>query len=262
MSRPRVRLRPGLRVSVRDGATLQVGLHPGHRAVLPDLPHVRSLLTLLAHGVDVDRLAHDQREPLRRLSREGLLLDADDEVARSRARERGRVEVVANPSVQPAVTRLLAEAGATVSREGRASVALIVATGAETAPGRHRPAGPGRPGPPAGQRGGRPAPGRSLCRARTHRLPALRRRAPHRPRPTASPRGRAAPRGRSRRPSPSRWISTSGSRGPCGTWSPSSRATGRPPGRPPSTSTPTGPVTQRWRRHPRCGCAWGDVLAG
>lgn len=25
---------------------------------------------------------------------------------------------------------------------------------------------------------------------------------------------------------------------------------------------PDGPRVDRWRRHPRCGCAWGDVLAG
>ncbi len=261
MSRPRVRLRPGLRVSVRDGATLQVGLHPGHRAVLPDLPHVRSLLTLLAHGVDVDRLAHDQREALRRLSRENLLLDADDEVARSRARERGRVEVVANPSVQPAVTRLLAEAGATVSREGRASVALIVATGAETrrddvdrlvqADRAHllvnAVAGRLRVGPCV-------VPGLTAClRCVDEHLTD---RDPRHPLvveqhlevdPADHPRVADLHLGLAwavrdvvallEGDRPTTWSAT-------------------------VDLDPEGPVTQRWRRHPRCGCAWGDVLAG
>ncbi len=41
MSEPRLRLRPGIRVSERSDRTLQVGLHPGRRLVLPDDPAVR-----------------------------------------------------------------------------------------------------------------------------------------------------------------------------------------------------------------------------
>ena len=261
MSRPRVRLRPGLRVSVRGNATLQVGLHPGHRVVLPDLPHVRALLTLLGHGVDAERLADDQREPLRRLGRGGLLLDADDDVVRSRARERGRVEVVASQAVQPTVTRLLAEAGLIVSREGRPSVALIVTTGSETRRADidrlvqtdrahllvSAVAGRLRVGPCV-------VPGLTAClRCVDEHLTDRDPRHPlvveqhldvdpaDQPRPVDLQLGLvwavrdvvALLEG----DRPTTWSAT-------------------------VDLEPDGPVTQRWRRHPRCGCAWGDALAG
>jgi hypothetical protein len=229
--------------------------------VLPDLPHVRSLLTLLVHGVDVDRLAHDQREPLRRLGREGLLLDADDEVARSRARGRGRVEVVATPGVQATVTRLLAETGVTVSRKERASVSLIVASGAEARRAdvdrlvqADRPhllvsavAGRLRVGPCV-------VPGLTAClRCVDEHLTDRDPRHPlvveqhqevdpdDRPRAVDLHLGLA-------------WAVRD--------------VVALLEGDQPTTWSATvdleadGPVIQQWRRHPRCGCAWGDVLAG
>ena len=46
----RVRLRPGAAVLRRDSTSVQVGLDPPARAVLPDSPAVRRLLTALTAG--------------------------------------------------------------------------------------------------------------------------------------------------------------------------------------------------------------------
>ena len=261
MPRPRVRLRPGLRVSVRSDTTLQVGLHPGHRVVLPDLPHVRALLTMLVHGVEAERLDDDQCEPLRRLSEGGLLLDADDEVVRSRARERGRVEVVASAAVSATVKRMLSDAGLVESRGRRSAVALVVATGAE-APRTEidrlvqgdRPhllvsgvAGRLRVGPFV-------VPGLTAClRCVDEHLTD---RDPRHPLvveqhldvdPTDHP-----------RPVDLQLALA---------WAVRDVVALLEGDRPTTWSAtvdlePDGPVTQRWRRHPRCGCAWGDALAG
>ncbi len=128
---PRLRLRPGMRVSDRSDSTVQVGLHPGRHVVLPDTGDVRALLSVLAHGIDADRVSIDQRDPLNRLRDAGLLVDPDDGLLRSRVRDRTRVRVSADPALTPHIVRLLGEVGLPDSPGRSGSVALIVTTGAE-----------------------------------------------------------------------------------------------------------------------------------
>src|SRR5688572_17628158 len=100
MPEPRLRLRPGIRVSERSDRTLQVGLHPGRRVVLRDEPAVRAALTLLGHGVEPGRVDLDQHDLLGRLTTAGLVTDADDEVTRARLRAGAAVEVKATGPVR------------------------------------------------------------------------------------------------------------------------------------------------------------------
>ncbi|MGZ5403750.1 MAG: hypothetical protein ACXWDL_03800 [Nocardioides sp.] len=257
MSAPRVRLRPGIRVSDRSDTTLQVGLHPGHRLVLPDDPTVRGALALLRHGVEPRRLDPDL---LRRLSGARLLTDPDHELARSRVRQRTGVEVRAAGADRATVLRMLGEAGLPGAGPAAALV-LVVTIGAE----------PRREGVDALVQADRPhllvtavagrlrlgpcvVPGLTAClrcldahltdRDPRHPLVVEQHLSPDladRPVPAElqlalawAVRDVVALIGGDR---PTTWSAT-------------------------VDLEADGPVTQRWRRHPGCGCAWGDALAG
>ena len=256
MSQPRVRLRPGIRISERSDTTLQVGLHPGHRLVLPDDPTVRGALALLGHGVEPHRLHPDL---LRRLAETGLLIDPDHDAGRSRAQ--ARVAVVATGAVRATLVRMLGEARVREAPEPVAAIVVAVTMGAE--PRREaidalvqadRPhllltsvAGRLRLGPFV-------VPGLTAClrcldahltdRDPRHPLVVEQHLVPD---PTDGPapadlqlalawavRDVVAMLGGER---PTTWSAT-------------------------VDLEPTGPVTQGWQRHPGCGCAWGDALAG
>ena len=127
----RVRLGPGLRVSDRSDDVLQVGLHPGHRLVLPDDPVTRGLLDRLHHGLDPDRVPAPQRGRLRLLDAAGLLVPAVPAPARSPSRA-GATVVVDTPEDDRAVVgRLLAGVGLTGSRSDAAAPVLVLRIGCE-----------------------------------------------------------------------------------------------------------------------------------
>lgn len=260
MTEPRLRLRPGLRVSGRSDSTLQVGLHPGRRLALPDDPAVRGALALLGHGVAPGRLDVDQREVAGRLADAGLVSDPDEDVARCRAAERALVEVRATGAVRTTLVRLLGDADVRVTPGSAATVALVVTIGAE--PRREtvdelvradRPhllltsvAGRLRVGPFV-------VPGLTAClrcldehvtdRDPRHPLVVEQHLAPD---PTDLP----------ARPDLQLALA----------WA-ARDVVGLISGDRPTTWSATvdieraGPVMQQWRRHPRCGCAWGDALA-
>ena len=258
MSEARLRLRPGIRVSERSDTTLQVGLHPGRRLVLPDDPTVRGALALLGHGVEPRRLDPDL---LHRLTEARLLTGPDHDVARSRARRQARVEVLATGAARATLVRMLGEAGVPGATGPAAAIAVVVTIGAE--PRREtvdalvqadRPhllvtavAGRLRVGPFV-------LPGLTAC---LRCLDAhLTDRDPRHPlvveqHLTSDPTDRPAPAGLQLALA---WavcdvVAWVGGERPT-TWSAS------------VDLEPEGPVTQRWRRHPGCGCAWGDALAG
>ena len=247
---PRCGCGPGCGSAGAATASLQVGLHPGHRLVLPDAdPTSARLLRDLGHGVDADRGRRpDQRGRCGALRDRGLLLDADDAASPARAAPRaarGSAVVADRRRCAPTAVRLLAD-GRVVQR-GRAGRRAAVAL-ARHAPAPSRAATDldrlvaGRPAPPAGDRGGRPAPARPVRRPRPDRLPALRRRAPHRPRPAAPARRGAAPR----RPIPrdrrrAEDLQLGAGVGGARPGRAGSRATARRPGRRPSTLEPDGP---------------------
>jgi len=260
MSETRVRFRPGIRVSERSDTTLQVGLHPGRSLVLPDDPAVRGALALLGHGVTSGRLEADQRDLLRRLTEAGLAADPDDDVVCSRALDRARVEVTANGEVRSAVVRALRESGVRDGSGPGSSVTVVATIGAEprreTIDGlvqANRPhllltsvAGRLRVGPFV-------VPGLTAClRCLDEHLTDRDPRHPlvveqHLTRDPADLPAQSELR------LALAWaardvVALIGGDRPT-TWS----AT--------VDLEPTGPVLQQWRRHPRCGCAWGDALA-
>ena len=126
MGATRVRLGTGLRVSRRGPGTLQVGLHAGRSAVLPDDPDVRALLERLRHGVDVRRLDAAHRDLVAQVADAGLLVAADERLARDRIRAAAVVAVEAPVPERALATRVLAEAGLTVGDPGRATLVLTI----------------------------------------------------------------------------------------------------------------------------------------
>jgi hypothetical protein len=126
----RVRLGPGLRVSDRSDDVLQVGLHPGHRLVLPDDHDTRALLDRLRHGVDPDRLPPPQRSRLRLLDAAGLLVPAVPAPV-SPSRSGAAVEVDAPEGDRAVVARLLAAVGLTGARSDGAAPVLVLRIGCE-----------------------------------------------------------------------------------------------------------------------------------
>lgn len=260
MSEARVRLRPGIRVSERSDRTLQVGLHPGRRLVLPDDQAVRGALTLLDHGVTPGRLDAHQRDHLRRLTEAGLVADPDDDVARARALDRARVDVRATGEVRASLVRALRESGVPDTPGTDATVTVVVTIGAE--PRRetvdrlvqsNRPhllltgvAGRLRVGPFV-------VPGLTAClRCLDEHLTDRDPRHPLVVEQHLTPDPADLP-DRAELRLALAWaardvVTLIGGDRPT-TWS----AT--------VDLEPTGPLTQQWRRHPRCGCAWGDALA-
>ncbi len=257
-----LRLRPGIRVSRRGDGQLQVGLHPGQRAVLPDSDDVRRLLRDLGHGVRTAVVPPDLAGALDTLHARGLLDSPDRPGARSRLLGSARVGVVASDPVRATAVRMLATAGVQVAgRRGVPAVVLQVTTGAE--PRRDdldhwvredRPhltltalSGQTRLGPFV-------VPGMTAClrcvdehftdRDPRHPLVLEQHHAPDPCDLVAAEDLQLALAWAAR--DLTRWLE---GRTPV-TWSATVELGGE------------GPAVREWSRHPRCGCAWGDVLAG
>ena len=257
-----LQLRPGIRVSRRGDGQLQVGLHPDERAVVPDTDAVRRLLRDLGHGVRTSLVPAPLAGVVDTLRRRGLVVSPGEAAERARLVAALTVGVTADDAVRASAVRMLAAAGLQVAgRRSRAGVLLHVTTGAE--PRRDvldqwvrddRPhltltalAGRTRLGPFV-------APGVTACQRcvdehltdRDPRHPLVLEQHhdpdPHdRQRPEDLQLALAlAVRDLAR------WAE---GRRPV-TWSATVELEADPP------------VRHAWRRHPRCGCAWGDALAG
>lgn len=249
----RSRLAPGVRVSDRGDGTLQVGVHADRRLVVADDPAARDLLDRLRHGLDPTRLPAGQRDLLRRLERTGLLQPALAPSCRT-------VAVDAAEPERSAVLRALADAGLEVAADGSdAALTVVVRSGAE--PRREDVdrlvqadrahlllvalAGRVRVGPLV-------VPGATACvRCVDEHLTDEDPRHPlvvhqHLERDAAD------------RPDLAGWLLGS-------SWAAHDAAAYLLGRRPTTWSTTVelteaGPRRRSWARHPRCGCAWGDLL--
>ena len=245
----------------RDGS-LQVGLHVDRRLILPDQPAVRELLARLGHSLDPAGLAGPERVLADRLAAAGLLADEHEAARRTATRSAALIEVVADEAAGALARRLLVEAGLTAARGPDDPALTLVVTGGAEPPRTDldRLAKADRPhllvtsvadrvrvGPCV-------VPGLTACvRCVDEHLAD---RDPSHPRLVAQ--HLVADRTDVPRPGdlalglawavrdvvalvdgdrPTTWSAT-------------------------VDLTPGGPVTHEWRRHPRCGCAWGDLLAG
>jgi hypothetical protein len=253
----RLRLAAGLRVSERGDGRLQIGLHPDRRALLPDEPQARQLLSRLRYPVDPDRLPPAERSIVGTLLARGLL-----EPDLPRHQPTAAVELLAPEPTAALARRLLAEAALPEARaDADPALTLLVSVGAE----------PRRTDVDAIVQGDRPhllvtsvagrtrigpcvVPGLTAClRCFDEHL------ADRDPRHIRVVDQHVAT-DHADRPQPAElaWALAWAVRDVAAllagdqptTWS----AT--------VTLQPEGPLHQRWFRHPRCGCAWGDLLAG
>ena len=257
-----LRLRSGIRVNRRGDGHLQVGLHVDERAVLPDTDAVRRLLRDLGHGVRPAALPPGLLPALATLRARGLVAGPDESGRRARLLGSARVGVVAPDPVRASAVRMLATAGLQVAgRRGAPTVVLHVSTGAE--PRRDtldRAMREDRPHLPLTSIGGRTrlgplvVPGLTACvrcvdehltdRDPRHPLVLEQHHAPD-PRDDVPPEDLQLALAWAVRDLTC-WIE----------------------GRRPATWSATVDVgadglgVHPWGRHPRCGCAWGDVLAG
>ena len=257
-----LRLRPGIRVSRRGDGHLQVGLHPEQRAVLPDSDDVRRLLRDLAHGVRTAVVPPTLAAALDTLRSRGLVDATEESGVRTRLLGSARVGVVAADPVRTTAVRMLAAAGAQVAgRRGSPTVVLHVTTGAE----------PRRDALDRWMRDDRPhlvltslsgctrlgpfvVPGLSAClrcvdehltdRDPRHPLVLEQHHAPD-PRDAVRPEDLQLALAWAVRDL-TRWLEGL----PPVTWSATVELDG------------DGYGLRSWTRHPRCGCAWGDALAG
>lgn len=262
MTQPRYRLRPGIRTSRRAEGVLHVGLHADQRLVLPDDEATRRLLSLLGHGVAPTALPPGPAALFWRLERAGLLVEADAEVLRSRVRAEARVGVEAPDPARGALRRLLATAGLVeASPRGRETVRLLVSTGAE--PRRDRldeSMRADRPHLLVTEVSGRIRLGPCVVPGLTACLRCLD--AHHTDRDPRHPlvvEQHVEPDPADRAPEPERQLALA--------WAVRDLVALVDGERPWTWSATieiraTGPVRQEWTRHPRCGCAWGDQLAG
>jgi hypothetical protein len=251
-------------VSRRGDGQLQVGLDPDQRAVVPDRDPVRRLLRDLDHGVDPTRVDPELRVLLAALVDRGLARAADEPAIRRRLRAAARVAVLAPETVHPVAVGMLSAAGLTPGSfpDAGSAATLVVTVGAEPrrelldremrADRVHLPvttlAGRVRVGPIV-------VPGLTACvrcvdEHHADRDPrhALVLEQHHAPEPRDEPAEEDLQLGLA-------WAArdlagwVDGAR-PV-TWSATVELCEGAP-----------PVTRTWRRHPRCGCAWGDALAG
>lgn len=262
LSRPRVRLRPGTRVCDRGAGLVQVGLYPDQRLVLPGHDDVRRVLTLLQHGVDPERLPAGQRSVCDRLAQAGLVAPIDEPAVLARLREAARVRVDAAEPLRATVARLLAAVGLPEAARGAAeTVRLIVVTGGEAQRGLvdramqadlphllvTAVAGRVRVGPCV-------VPGLTAClRCVDEHLTDRDPRHPLLVEQHLDPRAddvAAAADVHLALAWAVRDLVALVEGGQPSTWSATAEVRA------------AGTTTQRWRRHPRCGCAWGDALAG
>ena len=258
----RARLRTGTRVSERDAGLLQVGLHQDCRLVLPDDADVRRLLLLLGHGVDPRSMPPGHQSLCRRLSEVGLLEPVDEPEVRGRLRAAARIRVDAPEPLRAAAARMLAVAGLPESPpRSRETTRLVVVSGAE--PPRARldramqedlphllvvaVAGRVRVGPCV-------VPGLTACQRCVDEH--LTDRDPRHPLVVEQ----------HLEPDPEDVVPPADLQLALA-WAVRDLVALVEGGRPTTWSAtvdlrPEGPVTHPWRRHPRCGCAWGDALAG
>ncbi|WP_298520648.1 hypothetical protein [uncultured Nocardioides sp.] len=123
-------LRPGIGLARRDTDLLQVGLDRPHVAVLPDTRAVRRLLVELAHGSPLSTLDEVTAPALAELVRAGLVVAAEDEVARFEHRAAGRVHLEVPAALWPSALRLLGESRLRLTRDpATATVALVWSEG-------------------------------------------------------------------------------------------------------------------------------------
>ncbi len=251
-----VRLRPGVRVSRRGAGLLQVGLHPDERLALPDSDDVRRLLHDLRAGLRPAGVAAPLTGTVEALVARGLAVTPDPAAS-------GAVRVLAPEPVRASVVRVLAAADVPVAgRRARAAVVLHVSVGAE--PRRadldgwmrtDRPhlglvtlAGRTRVGPFV-------VPGRTACqRCVDEHL------TDHDPRHPLVLEQHHAVDPRDLPPPADLQLALAVAARDLRGWL---------HGRTPETWSATveldpagGTRRQEWRRHPRCGCAWGDLMAG
>lgn len=260
---PRLRLRAGVRVSRRGDGHLQVGLHPTERVVLPDTDDVRRLLRDLGHGVRGAASVPDPVGVLDTLHERGLLEASDEAEVRRRLLGSARVGVVSHDAgLRATALRVLGSAGLQVAeRAARATVVLHVTTGAE--PRREtmdRWMREDRPHLPLTALAGRTrlgplvVPGLTACvrcvdehltdRDPRHPLVLEQHLTPD-PRDAAHPHQLQLALAWAVRDLAC-WVQ---GQHPV-TWSATVELDAGPP------------RVEDWARHPRCGCAWGDALAG
>jgi hypothetical protein len=146
-------LRPGIRVVRRDDEHLQVGIDPGHRLVLPDDLAVHDLLADLRVGRRPALDVPDVRRWCHALADRRLLVDAgelavalagtlpravvlacfaqhgSDATRRLESRARARVEVIADATWRPVALRLLSGAGVAVTSDQPTATLLVHAGG-------------------------------------------------------------------------------------------------------------------------------------
>jgi hypothetical protein len=123
-------LRPGVGLARRDAAHLQLGTDPPLAAVVPDCPAVRLLLVELAHGGPLSTLDAMTVPVLEALVGAGLVVAADEVVARRDRRAGCAVHLDVPDGVLPVLVRLVGEAGLRLTREPTsASVALVWSEG-------------------------------------------------------------------------------------------------------------------------------------
>lgn len=248
----RVRLAPGTRLAERGDGAWQLGLHPDRRLVLSPEAADHLLISRLRTGIDPLRVSVRQRELLVRIGGAGLLVPCDPPVAPD------AVSVDAPADARPAVVAALTSAGLTVAGTATA-LTLVVHQGAEVRRDRLDPlvradlphllvtavAGRVRVGPLV-------VPGVTSCLRcvdehltdRDPRHPLVVHHHLDRDLDDRTPPGDLA-------------LGLAWAARDARSW-----LTG---GRPTTWSatvelTEEGPVTHRWTRHPRCGCAWGVAL--
>jgi len=254
-------LRPGVGLARRDAGHVQVGVSP-HAAVLPDTRRVRLLLIELAHGAPLSTLDETTAPVLDELVRHGVVEPVREVMARRTARERCAVHLDVPARLLPAAKKLAGEAGLSVSeRPEAATVALVWAEG-ELARGRldgwmrtgtpHLVVSEGPAGPTLGPY---VVPGASACqRCVDAHLGEVDPRHPLvvEQLATGTPL-RAAEPDPALRALALGWavrdLAVAAEGGVPSTWSATVSLASLPP------------VVTGFRRHPYCGCAWGDFAA-
>lgn len=250
---PRVRLVPGTRLSERGDGAWQLGLHADRRLVLA--PHAvdHVLLARLRTGVDPVRVSVPQRQLLVRIDEAGLLVPCPP------PRFPTSVTLDAPATQRTPAVRALADAALTVGDDQTSLLTLVVHVGAEPARDALDPlvradrahllltavAGRVRVGPLV-------VPGATAClrcvdEHHTDRDPrhplVVHHHLGHDPADRPPPGDLALGLAWAARDAGSFLAER---RPP--TWSATVELTG------------DGPVTHRWTRHPRCGCAWDTAL--
>ncbi|WP_372734861.1 hypothetical protein [Nocardioides sp.] len=120
------RLLPGLRLVRRDEDHLQLGIDPPRRVVLPDRPDVRALVEALAVGRRPRRLSREAQLALSAIEEAGLVSPA---VTTARAAP-PRVAVEAEAEDAAQLAAMLAQAGLRgPTRKTRASVIVVMVEG-------------------------------------------------------------------------------------------------------------------------------------